>query len=105
MALTKDDVRALSDYARIALTSEELDEMAAYLNKAITLLDPIRAYDLAGVEPTYHPIGALSNVMATDEVETNERALVVGQAFANADCTQDNAFCVPSILRTDGGSS
>ena len=38
--------------------------MTAYMNDAIDLLEPIRQYDLEGVEPTFHPIGDLSNVMA-----------------------------------------
>ncbi len=42
--------------------------MTADLNAIIDSLAPITEYDLDGVEPTFHPIGALSNVMRDDEV-------------------------------------
>ena len=57
MALSRDDVAGIADYARIALTGEELDEMTTYMNEAVELLEPIRQYDLEGIEPTFHPIG------------------------------------------------
>ena len=47
MSLNLDDVRGMAEYARIALTDEELVEMTAYLNDTIdNVLAPIRAYDL-----------------------------------------------------------
>lgn len=98
MALTLNDVRDIADYARIALTSEELDQMCAYLNDAIRLLQPIRAYDLDGVEPTFHPIGNLSNVMKGDEVDPHGRTLSLDEALHGASSVQDRFFRVPSIL-------
>lgn len=98
MALTQDDVRGIAAYARIALSEEELVEMTAYLNEAVELLQPIRDFDLAGVEPTYHPIGGLSNVMAEDEPDAHGRSLELDEALRNASSTRDGAFRVPSIL-------
>ena len=66
MSLSREAVAAIADYARIALTDEELDGMTAYLNDALTLLDPLLEYDLDGVEPTYHPIGGLTTVVRDD---------------------------------------
>ena len=103
MALTKDDVRAIADYARIALTDSELDEMTAYMNEAIELLQPIREYDLAGVEPTFHPIGDLSNVMANDRANAHGRSLDLDVALSNAASTKGRSFRVPSILGDEGG--
>ena len=98
MALTLNDVREIADYARIALTSEELEEMCAYLNDAVSMLEPICQYDHDGVEPTFHPIGDLSSVMANDEPNVGGRSLTLNDALRNAVSTQGNAFCVPSIL-------
>ncbi len=98
MALTREDVRDIADYARIALDKRELDEMTSYLNEAIEMLQPIREYDLAGVVPTYHPIGDLCNVMAPDEPDAHGRALAIDVALGNAGATRDRAFRVPSIL-------
>ena len=56
--------------------------MTVDLNSIIESLKPITEYDLEGVEPTFHPIGSLSNVMREDvEVAgfTQEEALVLEQ--------------------------
>lgn len=103
MPLTREDVRGIADYARIALTEEELDEMTAYMNEAVELLEPIRQYDLEGVEPTFHPIGDLSNVMGEDVPDVEVRALPVDVALSNAGSSRGRSFRVPSILGDQGG--
>lgn len=105
MPLTREDVRGIADYARIALTEQELDEMTAYMNEAVELLEPIRQYDLEGVEPTFHPIGGLSNVMAGDEPDDEVRHLPVDVALENAGARRDRSFRVPSILGEAGGDA
>lgn len=103
MALSREDVAGIADYARIGLSEAELDEMTDYLNEAIALLDPIRRYDLEGVEPTFHPIGGLSNVMGEDVVDDSVRALDIERALHNAGSCRDRSFRVPSILGGEGG--
>ena len=103
MALTTEDVAVIADYARIALTPDELQEMTTYMNEAVALLEPIREYDLDGVEPTFHPIGDLSNVMGADVADTTDRALDIDTALSNAGSARDRYFRVPSILGDDGG--
>lgn len=93
--LTEKDVRGIATYARIGLTDEEITEMTVDLNNIIESLKPITEYDLEGVEPTFHPIGNLSNVMREDvegESFTQEVAL------ENAPKQQDGSFLIPSIL-------
>lgn len=97
MALTEDDVRGIADYARIALEGGELTEMTSYMNDAVAMLEPILEYDLPDVEPTFHPIGDLSNVMRADELEP-ARDLPIEAALGNAGSTRDRSFRVPSIL-------
>lgn len=103
MALTRDDVRGIAEYARIALSENELDEMTAYMNEAIALLQPIRGYELNGVQPMFHPIGELSNVMADDIPDQHGRSLGLDKAMSNAGSTYDRSFRVPSILGHEGG--
>ena len=103
MALTTEDVAGIADYARIALTPDELQEMTTYMNEAVALLEPIREYDLDGVEPPFHPIGDLSNVMGADVADTTDRALDIDTALSNAGSARDRYFRVPSILGDDGG--
>ena len=77
MALSENDVRGIADYARIALTDEELTEMTA------------------DVPPTFHPIGDLSNVMGADVVVPG---LSIEDALLDAPSPRDRYFRVPSIL-------
>lgn len=89
------DVRRIAEYARIGLTDEELPQMTADLNAIIDSLKPITEYDLEGVEPTFHPIGDLSNVMREDVERTS---FTQDEALSNAPEQQDGAFLIPSIL-------
>lgn len=93
--LTEKDVHGIATYARIGLTDEEVTEMTVDLNNIIESLKPITEYNLEGVEPTFHPIGNLSNVMREDvegESFTQEVAL------ENAPKQQDGSFLIPAIL-------
>lgn len=100
MALTESDVRGIAEYVRIGLTDAELASMTRDLNSIIETLEPITAYDLTGVEPTFHPIGDLSNVMREDVIG---RPFPREVALSNSDSVQDGCFEIPSILG-EGGS-
>ena len=97
MALTDNDVRGIADYARIALEGDELQDMTAYLNNAVDMLEPILRYTDEEVEPTFHPVGSLVNVMRDDARDT-DRALSLHAALDNAGASRDRMFRVPSIL-------
>ena len=99
MALSPQDVRGIADYARIALTADELAEMTRYMHDAVKMLDPILEYDLEDVEPTFHPIGDLSNVMSDDEVRPG---LSIDDALLDAPSPRGRLFRVPSILGEGG---
>lgn len=97
MALTEEDVRGIADYARIALEGDELAAMTSYMNDAVAMLEPVLAYNLPDIEPTFHPIGDLSNVMRGD-AEVPARDLSLEAALGNAGSTRGQSFRVPSIL-------
>jgi len=99
MYLTDKDVRGIATYARIGLTDDEVATMTVDLNNIIESLSPITAYDLEGVEPTFHPIAGLSNVMREDRVQPG---LTHDAALQNAPDQQDGQFRIPPILG-DGG--
>ena len=91
MALSENDVRGIADYARIALTDEELAEMTTYMNGAIEgVLEPVLQYGEADVPPTFHPIGDLSDVP--------EPGLSIEDALLDAPSPRERYFRVPSIL-------
>ena len=95
MYLSESDVREIAAYTRIALSGDEVASVAVYLNDVIESLSPITEFDLEGVEPTYHPIAGLSNVMRED---IQEQSFTQEEALANAARTQNGCFVVPSIL-------
>ena len=97
--LTEKDVRDIAEYVRIGLTDDEVAAMTVDLNNVIETLKPITEYDLEGFEPTFHPIGDLSNVMRED-VEVPGFTQEV--ALSNAPKQQDGCFLIPSILGEGG---
>lgn len=97
--LTERDVRRIAEYARIGLNDEEVGAMTVDLNNIIDNLKPITEYDLENVEPTFHPIGDLSNVMRED-VERPGFSQEV--ALENAPKQQEGCFLIPSILGEGG---
>ena len=99
MALTEKDIRAIAEYARIGLTDEEAAEMTVYMNKTIQTLDTIKEYDVEGVEPTFYPIGDLTNVMRED---TEKPSFTQEVALQNAPAEHNGSFLIPSILGGEG---
>ncbi|MDR0888681.1 MAG: Asp-tRNA(Asn)/Glu-tRNA(Gln) amidotransferase subunit GatC [Coriobacteriales bacterium] len=93
--LTERDVRGIATYTRIALTDDEVADMTVDLNNIIETLQPIREYDLTGVEPTFHPIAGLSNVMRDD---VPKEGLPHAIALAGAPDIEDGQFKIPPIL-------
>lgn len=97
--LTERDVRGIAEYARIGLPDDEVARMVVDLNAIIDSLKPITEYDLDGVEPTFHPIGGLSNVMRED---AEAPSFTQEEALENAPKQQDGSFLIPSILGEGG---
>ena len=97
--LTEKDVRDIATYARIGLDDQEVAQMTVDLNSIIDTLKPITEFDLEGVEPTFHPIGSLSNVMRED---AEQPSFTQEEALSNAPRQQDGSFLIPSILGEGG---
>ena len=97
--LTEADVQDIAEYTRIGVDAGELAKLTSELNSIIDELQVIREYDLDGVEPTFHPIGSLSNVIRED-VEV--QGFTQQEALANAPKQKDGSFLIPSILGEEG---
>lgn len=93
--VTEKDVRNIATYTRIGMTDEEIAAMTVDLNSIIDSLKPITEYDLEGVEPTFHPIGDLVNVMRSDSERPSFSQEV---ALENAPKQEDGSFLIPAIL-------
>lgn len=95
MALSEQDIRGIAAYARIHLTEDELGPMTKYMNDIVSTLECVRTMGLDAVEPTFHPIGELANVMRDDELGAS---LSHEEALKNAAQTEGRYFKVPTIL-------
>lgn len=93
--VTEKDVRGIATYTRIGMTDEEVAAMTIDLNNIIDSLKPITEYNLEGVEPTFHPIGDLVNVMRSDSERTS---FSQETALENAPKQEDGSFLIPTIL-------
>ncbi len=97
--VNESDVAGIAQYVRIAMSDEEIAKMTVDLNNIIDSLAPITEYDLSGVEPTFHPIGGVSNIMREDELKESFYQEV---ALENASRQEDGSFLIPSILGEGG---
>jgi aspartyl-tRNA(Asn)/glutamyl-tRNA(Gln) amidotransferase subunit C len=90
--IDREQVVHVARLARLELSDEELERMAAELSKILEHVDRIAELDLEGVEPTSHVV-ALENVLRADEPRPSwPRERMLEQA---PDPT-DGAFRVPS---------
>jgi len=92
MAISRDEVLHVARLARLELSDEELDRFAEQLNAILDAVGKVAELDLAGVEPTSHPLD-LVNVWAEDEPRP---PLSVDEALANAPDREGDSFRVPA---------
>ena len=97
--LSEADVRGIAEYKTGVTHRTRFVTMTADLNAIIDSLKPITEFDLDGVEPTFHPIGDLSNVMREDKIRGSFTQAV---ALENAPKQEDGSFLIPSILGEGG---
>jgi aspartyl-tRNA(Asn)/glutamyl-tRNA(Gln) amidotransferase subunit C len=92
--LTREDVAHVAGLARLHLSDEELDLFTGQLASVLDHAADVASLDLAGVEPTAHPL-PISNVFRSDEVRPSlDRDELLGQAPS----VEDHRFRVPRIL-------
>ncbi len=91
MAISRDEVVHVARLARLALTDEEIERFQQQLSAILEAVGKVSELDLAGVEPTAHPLD-VANVYAADEPRP---CLPVEEALANAPDREGNFFRVP----------
>jgi aspartyl-tRNA(Asn)/glutamyl-tRNA(Gln) amidotransferase subunit C len=92
MAITRDEVLHVARLARLELSEEEIERFREQLSAILEAVGKVQELDLAGVEPTSHPL-ALANVWAEDEPRPS---LPVDEALANAPDREGQFFRVPA---------
>jgi aspartyl-tRNA(Asn)/glutamyl-tRNA(Gln) amidotransferase subunit C len=90
--LDRAQVLHVARLARLELTDEEVEVMAAELSKVLDHIENIRQLDLEGVPPTSHVVDVV-NALRPDEPKPS---LPVQTALQSAPEPLDGGFGVPS---------
>jgi len=94
VALTADDIKSIAHLARLGVSDDHLEPLAADLTSMLSLIEQLQAVDTDGVEPMAHPANA-SLLLREDTVsESNQRDTLQ----APAPSTQDGYFLVPRVI-------
>lgn len=88
------DIAKVARLARIALTSEELEQYGRQLGDILDHAERVQALPTDGVEPTSHPL-PMVNAFRPDEVA---ECLDRDEVLAGAPETENGYFRVPRIL-------
>ena len=97
MSLSDDQVRRIARLARIELAPQEVQPVAARLNRVLGLIEQMRAVDTRGIEPMAHPLDMLlqGQRLREDRAEGPQPR----EAFqAVAPATQDGLYLVPKVI-------
>ena len=94
MSATDIDVKYVAHLARIGLTPEEEQKLAAHLGGILGYIEKLKELDVTNVEPTAHAV-PMVNVMRADEVRPS---LSHEAAMANAPAKANGLFLVPKIV-------
>lgn len=98
MALSTDEVRHVARLARLALTDDEVAELAPQLSQILDYAEQVGDRAADDVEPTTHPF-ALTDVFRADE---SRPSLTAVEVLAGAPEVEGNRFAVPRIVAEEG---
>jgi aspartyl-tRNA(Asn)/glutamyl-tRNA(Gln) amidotransferase subunit C len=93
MAISREDVLHVASLARLEIPEAEIEPMREQLGAILEAVGKVSELDLAGVEPTSHPLD-LVNQWAEDEPRPS---LPREEALANAPDPADGSFRVPAV--------
>ena len=88
------DVNYVAQLARITLTKEEEEKLAAQLGHILGYIEKLRELDVSGIEPTAHAV-PMVNVFRPDETQPG---LSQNEALHNAPRQANGLFIVPKIM-------
>lgn len=94
LVVTPDRVRATADLARLDLRDDEVEPLAAQLQRIVDHVASLDALDLADVPPTSHVVDVAAALCA----DVPGASLPRDEALAAAPRTDDGAFVVPQFV-------
>ena len=92
--ITRDEVERVAALARVSLTDEEAERMAAELDTILEYVESLEAVDTEGIEPTSQVI-PLATPLREDRAAP---PLDPAVAVANAPEAEGSAFVVPKVI-------
>ena len=92
--ISREEVAGIARLARIAVSDEELDQLAGQLDTIVEAVSAVQAVDTEGVEPMSHP----HSVEAAMRDDVKRTTLTQAQALDQAPEVEDDRFMVPQIL-------
>jgi aspartyl-tRNA(Asn)/glutamyl-tRNA(Gln) amidotransferase subunit C len=92
VAITREQVLHVAKLAQLGLSEEEVTRFSEQLSAILESVGKIAELDLAGIEPTSHPLDIV-NVLGEDEPEPS---LSLEDALANAPDPENGSFGVPT---------
>ncbi|MDO8559375.1 MAG: Asp-tRNA(Asn)/Glu-tRNA(Gln) amidotransferase subunit GatC [bacterium] len=75
--ITKKEVQHTANLARIGVTEAEIEKFQKDISSVLAYVDKLKKLDLAGVEPTSHPV-KIENVTRKDEAKPWPQRLLPG---------------------------
>ena len=75
--ITKKEVQHTANLARIGVTEAEIEKFQKDISSVLAYVDKLKKLDLAGVEPTSHPV-KIDNVTRKDEARPWPQRLLQG---------------------------
>lgn len=94
MALTLNDIRQISNLARIDLSDENAQKLLVELNDILRMVERIQSIDTTGVEPMPHPFGGQQRLREDVVSEENHRE----ENMKNAPDEMEGLFLVPKVI-------
>ena len=94
MKITLDEVKYVSNLARLELQDEEAAAMAGQLDQILSYVDKLNELDTSQVEPTTQVIST-TNAFREDELRTS---LSQEKALANGPRQNGESFVVPKVI-------
>ncbi|VAW39667.1 Aspartyl-tRNA(Asn) amidotransferase subunit C @ Glutamyl-tRNA(Gln) amidotransferase subunit C [hydrothermal vent metagenome] len=94
MRISHDEIKKTAVLARLAMSDEDVSNMAGQLDRILGYIDKLNELDTTGVKPANHAID-IHNALREDEVEPS---LTQDEALANAPRQNGEAFVVPKVV-------
>jgi len=92
--LSRDEVRAIADLARLEVADDALAGLQQQLNGIFDLIERMRAVDTAGVEPMAHALDLTQRLREDRVTEEDRRDLY--QSVAPQ--VEDGLYLVPRVI-------